>query len=118
MNKRLVCSADVRGDRQGWSQYELRHLYRTAKVFEDAGFCLETDSGVTDEGDPWFVLCEVGFDETIVHFARIGGKYVVCAPFLNGALTGYAFSDLIERFLDRCPGRRVPSFGSHSPPAA
>jgi hypothetical protein len=104
VSKRLACLADVRGHRQGWSQYELLHLYRTAKVLEDAGFCLETDSGVTDEGDPWFVLCHVGFEEAIVHFARIGGMYIVCFDFQDRSLSGRSFPDLIDRFLQRYRG--------------
>ena len=83
-----------------------------------AGLRIETDSGVTDEGEPWFGFFEVESGEVVAHFARMSGKYVVYAPFLNGSLTGCTLSDLVTRFLDRCPGRRVAAFNSCSTPAA
>ncbi len=118
MSESPVFLATLRARREGWSKQEVANFHRVLNALWEAGLSIETDSGVSDEGERWFAFCDAGAGEVVAHFARIGGKYVVCAPFLNGSLTGYAFSDLIERFLDRCPGRRVPSFGSHSPPAA
>jgi collagen type I/II/III/V/XI/XXIV/XXVII alpha len=110
--------ATIRALRQGWSKQELANFHRVANALWEAGLSVETDSGVSDEGERWFAFCDVDAGEVVAHFARIGGKYIVCAPFLNGSLTGSVFSDLIERFLDRCPGGRAASLGSHSPPAA
>jgi len=106
VSKSVVCLADVRGPRPGWSQYELLQLHRTAKLLRDAGICLETDSGVTDEREPWFVLCDDESNEVIVHFARLSGMYVICSPFLKGSLSGGAFPDVIDRFLRRILGKR------------
>jgi hypothetical protein len=108
----------VRAHRQGWSSHELAHFHRVFDALWEAGLSLETDSGVTDEGEPWFVFCDVTSGEVVVHFARISGQCAVYASFLNGALTGRVFPDLVERFLDRCPGRRATSLSNHSPPAA
>jgi collagen type I alpha len=113
-----VSLATMRARRQGWSKQDLANFHRVLNALWKAGLSVETDSGMSDEGELWFAFCDAGADEVIAHFARIGGKYIVCAPFLNGSLTGYVFPDLIERFLDRCPGGRAASFGSHSPPAA
>ena len=84
----------------------------------EAGLRVETDSGVTDEGEPWFAFFDIDSGEVVAHFARISGTYVVCAPFLNGSLTGRVFSDLVASFLDRCPGRRMTAYSSRSTPAA
>jgi hypothetical protein len=86
-------------------------------VLWEAGLRVEADSGVTDEGEPWFAFFEVESGEMVAHFARIGGEFIVCAPFLNVPLTDGVLSDLVARFLDRCPGRRM-AYGSRSTPAA
>jgi hypothetical protein len=109
--------ADVRAQ-QGWSKQELAHFHRIVDVLWEARLCVETDSGVTDEGELWFVFCDADSGEVVTHFARISGMYVVCAPWLAGSLTGRVLPDLVERFLDRCPGRRVASVSSQSTPAA
>ena len=65
------------------------------------GCALDTDSGVTDEGEPWFAVYHAQSGEVVTHFARISGTYVVCAPFLKGSLRGAVLPELIERFLEQ-----------------
>lgn len=103
---------------QRWSSQELAQFRRVFDALWDAGLCLETDSGMTDEGEPWFVFCDVNSGEVVAHFARISGKCEVYAPFLNGTLSGRGLPELVQRFLDRCPGRRTICLDKHSPPAA
>jgi hypothetical protein len=98
----------------GWSTQELAYFCRVSNALCEAGFVVETDSGITDEGDPWFVFCDARSGEVVAHFARTSGTWAAFATFLNGTLAARAFPDLIERFLDRCPGRRR----DRSPPAA
>jgi hypothetical protein len=98
-----------------WSTQELASFCRVSNALCEAGFVVETDSGTTDEGEPWFVFCDARSGEVVAHFARISGTCAAFAPFLNGTLAGRAFPDLIERFLDRCPGRRAVC---RAPPAA
>jgi hypothetical protein len=96
----------VRGRRQGWSQHELVHLHRAAKALWDAGLCLKTDSGKTDEGEPWFVFWDADSCEVIVHVARINKKYVVWFANWNDSLSGPVLRDLIERLLERYLSQR------------
>jgi len=84
----------------------------------DLGFAFETDSGVTDEGEPWLVFCEADTGEMFAHFARIGGEYVVCAPCLSQLLTGVTLRQLVDQFIDLCPRRRAAPVRSRSAPAA
>jgi len=93
--------ANVRTYRQGWSTHELAHLHRAAKLLRAGILSIQTDCGITDEGDPWFVFCADETGETIAHFARIGGRYIACVPFRRGALTGRILPDVIEQFLQR-----------------
>jgi hypothetical protein len=96
----------VWGRWQGWSQHELVHLHRAAKALRDAGLCLKTDSGKTDEGEPWFVFWDADSCEVIVHIARINRKYVVWFPNRNDSLSGRVLRDLIERLLELYLGPR------------
>jgi len=101
----------VPGYQRGWSKHELLHLDRAAKFLAANGTIVESDRGVTDEGDPWFVFCDRLSGEIVGHFARIDGHYVACVPFRGGAVTGYVLRDLINQFLRRHvhrPPQRVP----------
>jgi len=118
VNKQTVYLADAGTHQQLWLRHEVADFLRVGNALWDAGLRAETDSGVTDEGDPWFGFFASESGEVIAHFARIGGNYVAYAPFLNGPLTGCVLSDLVARFLDCCPGRRVADYNSHSTPAA
>ena len=101
MSEDVVYLTDLRRYRADWSKEELGHLQRAAHFVRKLKISVETDHGVTDEGDPWFVICDASSDEVLVHFCRIRDRYIACAPFLESSLTGYIFTDLIECFLDR-----------------
>ena len=97
----IVSLADARARRRGWSKRELDHFQRAANILLDAGMAIETDAGVSDEGDPWFVFCDADSGNVVAHFAKLQGKFVVSAPLMKRAITGRVFADLIETFLDR-----------------
>jgi len=96
----------------------LTNFRRAGKRLFAHGLSFETDHGVTDEGDPWFVFCEPDSGEIIAHFARIAGKYVMCVPFRNGALTGWALHDLVSQFVRNHTPARSTSIDMRSSPAA
>ena len=110
--------ADVRFRRRGWSNHELAQFHRVIASLGGVGLALETDSGVTDEDDPWLVFCDSDSGESFAHFARIDGEYVVCAPCLDSSLTRTVLRQLIDHFIDLCPCRRAASVRSRSAPAA
>jgi len=95
--------SNVHSRHGGWPRGDLARLYRVARVLRRCGIALETESGVSDEGEPWFVLCHAESADVIAHFARIGGTYIVCIPFLNNLLSGRTMRSLVGRFLDRRP---------------
>jgi hypothetical protein len=96
----ILDSVATPAERRGWSQLELAHLERAAKIFRYFGLPLETDSGETDEGDPWLVFCYPESDEVFAHFARIDVRYVVVAPAIHGSLSGRELPDVVARFLE------------------
>ena len=101
----------TRGNQPGrWTQGELAEFYRVEAALITVGMRIETDHGVTDEGDPWFVFCHVGGEQdVIIHFAHIGHTYLVSAPNMGGVFSGNDFRELVQRLLahhkataDRC----------------
>jgi hypothetical protein len=102
-----VRKAEVRFRRGDWSNQELAHFHRLVAVLSNGGISVETDCGVSDEGEPWLAFCDADSGEVFAHFARISGTYAVWAPCLDGCLTGHILRDLIERFVDDRPCRQA-----------
>ena len=65
--------------RKDWSNQELADLFRVRQLLSSANVPVETDRGVTDEGDPWFVFCHVT-GEVFIHLCRIEGAYLLDSP--------------------------------------
>ena len=101
MRHNVVRLIDIRRHRGNWSRDDLTQLQQAAGTLRYPGCALGTDSGVTDEGEPWFAIYHAQSGEVVTHFARISGTYVVCAPFLRGSLHGAALPELIERVLEQ-----------------
>ena len=92
--------ASERGD---WNQRELAEFYRVEDALTKSGVGISTDRGLTDEGEPWFVFCRQDDEEVIVHFARIGGEYVVASNFTEAVFRGRNFQTLVRELLDSHP---------------
>lgn len=101
MRESVVHLIDVRDHRGNWSRDDLAQLQHAAGALRYPGCALDTDSGLTDEGEPWFAVYHAESGEVVTHFARINGTCVACAPFLKGSLHGAVLPELIERFLER-----------------
>ena len=85
----------------GWSTQELALFYRAARSLSFEELCVETDHGLTDEGEPWLVFCDAESGDIIGHFARMNEEYFACIPFTRYALRGWELPDLLRRFLRR-----------------
>ena len=83
----IVSLAQYR-DKCDWSDQEIAEFQRVCDTLRQAGFAVETDRGLTDEGDPWFVFLREGSDEVIAHFARIDGQVVADSSALPEPLHG------------------------------
>ncbi|MGV7213894.1 hypothetical protein [Bradyrhizobium sp. UFLA05-112] len=90
-------------ERGDWSQPELAEFYRVEDALTKSGVGISTDRGLTDEGEPWFVFFRQDNEEVIVHFARIGGEYVVASNFTEAVLRGRNFERLVRELLDSHP---------------
>jgi hypothetical protein len=90
-------------ERADWSQRELAEFYRVEDALTKSGVGISTDRGLTDEGEPWFVFFRQDNEEVIVHFARIGGEYVVASNFTEAVFRGRNFQTLVRELLDSHP---------------
>src|SRR6476620_8023619 len=92
--------ASERGD---WNQRELAEFYRVEDALTKSAVGISTDRGLTDEGEPWFVFFRQDDEEVVVHFARIGGEYVVASNFTEAVFRGRNFQTLVRELLDSYP---------------
>src|SRR6185436_2668547 len=87
-------------ERGDWNQRELAEFYSVEAALTKSGVGISTDRGLTDEGAPWFVFFRQDNEEVIVHFARIGGEYVVASNFTEAVFHGRNFQTLVRELLD------------------
>lgn len=107
---RSSTAAFSKGD---WTNQELADLYRVEAILVQAGVKLETDRGVTDEDDPWFVFCRPDGD-IFVHLARLDGRYLLDSPGLGAPVYGDDFGTLVDLFvrkqMENAPSGNVVRF--------
>ncbi|MFP7675693.1 hypothetical protein ACG74X_20355 [Marivita sp. S0852] len=86
--------------KKDWSNQELANLFRVRQLLGAANVPIETDRGVTDEGDPWFVFCHMN-GEVFIHLCRIDGVYILDSPNVQRPLRGADFDELIADFTNQ-----------------
>lgn len=86
-----------------WSQQETAEFYRVESALVQAGVELESDRGLSDEGDPWFIFCRSDNGEVFIHFARIDGLYVVDGAAFETPARGRDFAALVRGLIARYP---------------
>src|SRR6056297_127085 len=97
--------------RKDWSNQELADLFRVRQLLSSANVPVETDRGVTDEGDPWFVFCHAN-GEVFIHLCRIEGAYILDSPNVLRPLRGADFNELIADFTNQA----LPAPGTDEDP--
>lgn len=88
---------------QPWTNDELAELYRVVEILGNAGLQVETEMGLSDEGDPWFVFCRRDTGDVIAHFARIGGNFVAASIAVDATYRGANFRQIVERMVESQP---------------
>jgi hypothetical protein len=86
-----------------WSNQERAELYRIADLLDRSGLSVGTDSGLSDEGDPWFAFFHPDSGDVIAHFARIDGLFVAAATTAGTTLRGRDFRAVIDQIIERQP---------------
>lgn len=80
-----------------WTNQEIADLFRVRQLLSSAGVPVDTLRGISDEGDPWFVFCDLNGD-VFIHMARIDGLYVLDSPNVARPLRGLNFNALVDDF--------------------
>lgn len=93
---------------QDWTNQELSDIYRAIACLGQAGILVNLDRGVTDEGDPWMVLCRLD-GEVFIHFCRLDGRYLLDSPALGKPLRGGNFAELIDLFIAQASRAAAPN---------
>ena len=93
---------------QDWTNQELSDIYRAVACLGQAGILVNLDRGVTDEGDPWMVLCRLDGEE-FIHFCRLDGRYLLDSPALQRPLRGTSFAELIDLFIAQAARAAAPN---------
>ena len=109
MGQVVVSLAEFRRPSGDWSNQEIAEFWRVEHVLASAGLRLETDRGLTDEGEPWFVFVHQDSGEVFAHFARIGRTYVLASSSIDGAQKGTSVRDVVDRFMQRCNALNPPA---------
>ena len=90
-------------EKRQWNNQEIADFYRAADILERAGLDVEIDSGMTDEGEPWFVFVRSGDGEVLAHFAQIDGQFVAVSSLNHEVYKGSDIRQIVDQMLDKYP---------------
>ena len=93
-----------------WTNQEKAELFRLAEDLSAQGAGIETATGISDSGDPWFIVYDAASGDVLVHVARIAGKFVVHDMSGDLLLEG----DDLRRLVNRASGTDATDLGSSS----
>ncbi len=110
MSSQVISFFSKRKRSTDWSQDEIAELYRIEHALVQARLPIDTDRGVTDEGEPWFVFCRRD-GEVLVHITRSNGGYLLFGAGLAQPLSGPAIGELSRAFVSRVPQNLPPQQG-------
>ena len=88
---------------QPWTNDELAELYRVVDILARAGLKIETDIGMSDDGDPWLVFCRADTGDVIAHFARIDGQFVAASVAVDQTYRGGNFRQIVDQMVQSQP---------------
>lgn len=89
--------------RKEWSPTEQAEFARTTSILRQTGLPVVTESGTSDEGDPWTIFLREDTGDVVVHIARIDGLVVAASAATEGVVSGASFRTVIERIIREQP---------------
>jgi len=88
---------------KSWSQSEQSEFFRAVNILRTAGLPIVTESGVSDEGDPWTVFLREDTGDVVVHICRIDGQVIAASAASADIVSGSSFRAVIDRILRSQP---------------
>ena len=89
--------------KRSWDNQDIAEFYRATDILKQAGLNTEVDSGVTDEGDPWFVFIRPESGDVIAHFAQIDGVFVAVSSLNREVYKGKDIRGIVDQMLNTHP---------------
>ena len=89
--------------RNSWNNQDIADFYRAVDILKQAGLSTEVDSGVTDEGDPWFVFLRPDNGDVIAHFAQIDNHFIAVSSLNHEVYRGQDIRGIVNQMLERHP---------------
>lgn len=89
--------------KRSWDNQDIAEFYRATDILKQAGLNTEVDSGVTDEGDPWFVFIRPESGDVIAHFAQIDGAFVAVSSLNREVYKGKDIRGIVDQMLNTHP---------------
>lgn len=89
--------------KKSWDNQDIADFYRAVDILKQAGLKTEIDSGVTDEGDPWFVFIRPENGDVIAHFAQIDGLFVAVSSLNQEVYKGKNIRVIVDEMLKSYP---------------
>jgi hypothetical protein len=89
--------------RSSWNNQDIADFYRAVDILKQAGLSTEVDSGVTDEGDPWFVFLRPDNGDVIAHFAQTDNQFIAVSSLNQEVYRGQDIRAIVNQMLERHP---------------
>ena len=83
--------------RRRWTNQEIADFHRAVNILKQAGLNTDVDSGVTDEGDPWFVFIRPENGDVIAIRQQMMVSHSYDHRIINGAMGGMFLLRLKQR---------------------
>lgn len=103
MGVTVVAFPQARARNRDWTQDELAELYRVVDILGRAGVQTFIDMGLSDEGEPWLVVCRSDNGDVLAHFARIDGQFVAASTAIDETFRGANFRQIVDRLARSQP---------------
>ena len=88
---------------QEWSQTEQAEFFRAVAILRGTGLPVVTESGLSDEGDPWTIFLREDTGDVVVHICRIDGHVVAASAASEDTVSGPSFRVVMDRILRSQP---------------
>lgn len=86
--------------RRGWTNEDRAQFARIERLLEEAGFAVDVEHGLSDEGEPWCVFCSRVTGDVVIHVACIDGRFMFDSTTLPRPIEGATFRRCAERFFE------------------
>lgn len=95
-----------------WTNQEKAELFRLTDQLSSRDYGLETATGISDSGDPWFIVYDSDSGDVLVHVARINGRFVVHQMADDVMVEGDDLRRLISRAVEQGSGAEIINFSN------